>query len=182
MSALRFTSVQQVVEAYPNLQTDLASGLSEGDPLAALDTLAKGETPEDAITFCAYLLDRRRAVWWACQCARKMGSPANHGEDVALKTAEAWVRDPEEHRRLAALDLGMTGDHAFAGTWAALSAGASGGTMKIGELPGPPVPPHLCAKAASAAVLIALATRPVPDRRNFVGACVQAGHDLLSKA
>lgn len=182
MSLARFTSAAQVIEAFPNLRTDLTTAPADGDPVTAIRQLAAGPTPEDAIMFCAHVLDRRRAVWWAAQCARKLGSPHDHNEDVLLKLAEAWVRDPEEHRRVAALQAGFSGNHDFAGAWVALSAGGSGGTMRTGENAGPPVPPEMCAKAASTAILIALATQPARDRRGHIASCVQVGQELLTRA
>lgn len=179
MSSARFTSVLQVIETYPGLRTELTTKPPDGEPLVGLKHLADGPTPEDAIMFCAYLLDRRRVVWWAAQCARKLGSPVDHDEDVALKLAEAWVRDPEEHRRVSALNTGLNGNHDLPGTWVSLSAGASGGTMRSGNNPGPPVPPELCASSAATAILIALATQPVRDRRGHIASCVQVGQELF---
>jgi len=172
MSTARFTSTQQVFEAFPTLPGDLTAAATDELPLIFLDKLAATPTPEDAVSFSAYLLPKREAVWWASQCVRQMGSPVNRAEEVALLTAEAWVRDPEEHRRVAALDLGLNGDHKLPGSWVALAAGGAGGTMTIGQMPGPPVPVHLCARAARSAVLIALARMPFRERPGYIVKCV----------
>jgi hypothetical protein len=86
--------------------------------------------------------------------------------------AEAWVREPEEHRRRAALALGLSGNHDFAGTWLSLAAGGAGGTFIIDGKPGPPIPADMTAKAVRSAVLISLARLPIRERAARLPACV----------
>ncbi len=86
--------------------------------------------------------------------------------------AEAWVREPEEHRRRAALDVGTSGDHGLPGVWAALAAGAAGGAMIVNGQPGPPMPADMTAKSVRAAVLIGLSGVPVRERAAHINACV----------
>ena len=88
------------------------------------------------------------------------------------------MREPEEHRRIAALGIGMKGRRDIAGTWVALAAGGSGGTMYHGNMPGPPVPPNLCARAVRTAILVALSTKPPRERKAHLTNCVQMFRDL----
>lgn len=180
MNALRFQSASQVLDVFPELGEDMVAEATDLEPMAFVAQLEASPVPEDAITFCAYVLDRRRAVWWALDCARQLGSPVSRDDDVALKTAEAWVRDPEEHRRLAALSIGVTGRRELIGTWVALAAGCSGGTMTLGDVPGPPVGPALCAKAARTAVLIGLSQVGVRDRAAQLTNCVRMFRTLAA--
>jgi hypothetical protein len=181
MSQSRFESVLQVFEAFPAITRDLKSLPTDEPPLDYLAKLLAGPTPEDAVTFCAYLLDRRQAVWWASQCLRHLGMPHSREEEVALKTAEAWVRDPEEPRRLAALDLGLKGDHDLPAVWVAFAAGVSGGTIRMADALGPPVPPHGTARAVRVAILNGLAAVPVRDRNEKLKSCVDMGRRLLTR-
>jgi len=181
MALSRFTSARQVFEAFPTLARDMVAGPTDDAPLDYLVKLAAGASPEDAVSFCAYLLDKRQAVWWISRCLRYMGSPRGHDEEIALKLAEAWVRDPEEHRRVAALQVGLEGDHDLPPVWAALAAGSAGGTIRIGEVQGPPVPPHGTAKAARTAVLVALAAVPMRERKSTLEACVGFARALLQQ-
>jgi hypothetical protein len=168
MSTSRFTTAIQVFEAFPSLYTDMVAKPLEESPVAFATRTAESATPEDSLSFCAYMLDRRKATWWACQCVRRLGSPDTPEEDIALRTAEAWVRDPDEKLRLDALAIGMNGNHRLPAVWAALAAGGSGGTMNQGDHPGPPVPDMLSARAARAAVLIALARVPARERASRI--------------
>jgi hypothetical protein len=170
---LRYTSAAQVFEAFPSAQGDIEAKPTDDKPLDFVDKLLRSQAPEDSVSFCAYMMDRRQAVWWAAACVRALGGPRNREEEVALLTAEAWIRDPEEHRRKAAMELAMDGDKDLPGVWVAMAAGGSGGTMVTGsQAPGPPVPPHLCARAVRAAVLVAVAGAPIEDRARRIADCV----------
>lgn len=174
MSNLRFFTAREVFEAFPGAAGDIA-GKPHDDveqPLPFLARLLASRTPEDAISFCAYLLGRREAVWWACACHRLFGPPDDRDDEKALLMAEAWVREPEEHRRRAALEIGLSGNHDFAGTWLSLAAGGAGGTFIIDGKVGPPVPSDMTAKAVRSAVLISLARLPIRARAARLPACV----------
>ncbi|WP_420101015.1 DUF6931 family protein [Bosea sp. (in: a-proteobacteria)] len=179
MSGLRFQTAAEVFEAFPDMADDMVSGPADTPPVAFVAQLQATASPEDAITFCAYALDRRRAVWWALECSRTLDPPTTSEAEIALRTAEAWVREPEEYRRLAALRIGMTGRRDLSATWVSLAAGGSGGTLATGAEPGPPVPPQMCAKAARAATLIALSTIPVRERKAQLGRCLDIFRNLV---
>jgi hypothetical protein len=151
------------------------SGAPQDDteaPLEFLTRLLASPTPEDAVSFCAYMLGRREAVWWGCASHRLLGQPTGPDDEKALLIAEAWVREPEEHRRRAALALGLSGNHDFAGTWLSLAAGGAGGTFIINGQAGPPIPADMTAKAVRSAVLISLARLPIRARAARLPACV----------
>lgn len=174
MSNLRFFTAREVFEAFPGAAGEMA-GTPQDDAEAPLDFLTRllaSPTPEDAVSFCAYMLGRREAVWWACACHRLFGPPADREDEKALLMAEAWVREPEEHRRRAALALGLSGNHDFAGTWLSLAAGGAGGTFVINGQAGPPIPADMTAKAVRSAVLISLARLPIRERAARLPACV----------
>jgi hypothetical protein len=181
MGNTRFTSALQIFEAFPKALTDITAKPEDEAPITFLNRLAKSDAAEDAISFACYLLDRREAVWWASQCLRALNWPMNREDEVALLTAEAWVRDPEEHRRLAALELGLNGDSKLPGVWAALAAGGSGGHFMMSGTVGPPVPSEMTASTSRVAILLALAERPVRDRNANIDQCMDFCHKLLAR-
>ncbi len=146
-------------EAKPHLNGGLA-------PHEFLDLLIGAKLYADATRFLTYGLPKRQAVWWSCLCVRSV--PACYGDQIsaeALQAAEAWVKDPVETNREAALETG--GKHKFemptapAG-WTAMAAGWSGGESTTDDENVPTPPEHLTAHAASGAIL--LAATAVPDR------------------
>jgi hypothetical protein len=179
MARIRFATAREVFEAFPVSRDDIEAAPSDEPPQLFVKALLDSATPEDAIGFSAYMLPRREAVWWACQCLRAIDPMPPAEEAVAIQFAEAWVREPEEHRRRAALEIGERSDDNAPATWAALAAAWSGGNMMR---EGQPVqaPPHLTAKAARAAVLIALARVGAREREARLRACIESALRLVS--
>jgi hypothetical protein len=172
-SRLRFTSARQIFDTFETASDDIATQPADEAPLAFVRKLARSSRPIEAVAFCAYLLPRREAVWWACQCVRAIqDEPA--GGDAALKAAEAWVREPEEATRRAALDLGVSGDKRAATTWLAHAAGWSGGDMAAAGLTPVPAPTHLTAKAVLAAIVLAMAKAGARSQSAWTAACIEA--------
>lgn len=178
MGKIRFETAREVFEAFPTAQDDINATPTDDPPLAFLTALADTETPEDAIGFCAYLLPRREGVWWASQCVRSLLPGPAADEEASLAAAEAWVREPGEPRRRAALTLGMASDKTAPTTWIALAAGWAGGAMHESEHGAVAAPPHLTAKAARAAVLTALARVGAKERATRLRACLDSGIKL----
>src|SRR5258705_5749953 len=98
---------------------------------------------EDAVTFCAYLLPRREAVWWACRCARASSGHFAGDSAAALLAAEAWVKEPDDERRQATLELGTRGHCDDALTLVPLAAGWAGGLLGPGPHLSIPMPPYM---------------------------------------
>lgn len=174
----RFSTASEVYEAFPTLRDDLSCAPTAESPPAFLRALAASATPEDGIAFCAYALDRREAVWWASQCLRRL-PPAPFVPDAAIEAAEAWVHEPREERRLAALRLGTEGDRRLPTTWLALAAGWSGGNIAPAGMGVSHPEPHFTARAARVAILSALARVTARDRRTQLGHCLDGGLQLM---
>lgn len=178
MSKLRFSTARQVFEAFPTAQQVIGTAPTTEPPLTFLRGLVAAGEHKDAIGFCAFVMPRRETVWWALQCVQRM-QPAGTPPDPAMKAAETWVRDPTDEARRTALALGEAGHHANLGTWVALAAGYSGGSMVSTHAV--PCPPDLTAKTARIAVLTALGRVPERERdaalRNCVEACIRLVDD-----
>jgi hypothetical protein len=172
-SRIRFTTARQIFDTFAAASADIATQPTDDPPLTFVRKLTKSDRPVDAIVFSAYLLPRREAVWWACQCVRAIeGEPI--AEDAALKAAEAWVRDPEESTRRAALDLGASGNVRTSTTWLAKSAGWSGGDIAASGHAPISAPAHLTAKAVVAAIVLAMAKAGTRNQGRWIEACAEA--------
>ena len=99
-------------------------------PLAYIALLQKSKTPEEAVTFTAYVLPRRKAVWWGHQCLiERRPPPVGRRTRQMLQLAEDWVREPEEELRYRAMNEAMAARDKTPGVWIALAAGWSGGSL-----------------------------------------------------
>ena len=168
---VRFQTAQDVALAFPTLADDLAAVPDGTECLAFMKQLLASETPEDSIAFFAYFAPRREAVWWCCRCLAALDEAAEEGP--ALAAARAWVLDPEEEQRLAALSEAEAGPADAAQTWAAFAAGWSGGNIAPPGNPPVSAAPPLTAKAVRAALLVAVASAPFADRRARLERCVE---------
>jgi len=180
MRHLRFAMASQVFDAFPTAREDIEAKPADLEPFAYVDRLMQGSTPEDALGFCAYLLPRREAVQWACQCIRAIERPVGSADQDLLELAEAWVKDPHEENRQAALSAGLKTPVKSAAALAALGAAWSGGSMM--EDPERPVPPpaYLTAQAIRAAVLTTLAQVSTKDRKQHLAECVRRAIKLMN--
>lgn len=150
-------------------------------PLQFVAELGRGSTPEEAVTYAAYLLPRRRAVWWGHECARSVVHLLTQEDRQSLELAEAWVREPEEEQRVAAMLGGMAARNKTPGVWIALAAGWSGGSMSDPGLPAVPPPPHLTPRAVNAGVLGALARVDNGHRASTLRTFVEAAIGLAGQ-
>ena len=177
MSKPRFITARQVFEAFETAPDDIEATPSEIEPVAYIRQLLAGPTPEATISFCAYLLPRREAVWWACQTIRDGGTPDNA---ELLQLAEEWVRQPEENNRRASLAAANAARVKGPCAWAAFAAGWSGGSMTDNvEHPVRP-PAYMTAKAVRAAVLTVLASVLPKQRLQRVSATAMRATELLN--
>lgn len=133
-------------------------------PTAFLRRLIEAGHLADAVTFLAHALPPREGVWWACQAARTLGL----GSDEALprrtvRAAEAWVFQPVDARRRAAMSLAEELGFDVPASWAAVAAFWSGDSLAPAEQPKVAPEPHLYCHAVGGGVLLA-ASRGPADR------------------
>lgn len=178
MPALRFVTARDLFEAFPIALDELDLEPSDAPSLEFMRTLADQGALEKAIGFCAFLLPRRQAVWWAAQCIRIMIAVPARDETIGLQVAEAWVQDPEEDRRMTALQVGQQASKRMATTWVALAAGWAGPTMPGAEGTATPIPAYQTARAVRAAILIASCRPPMAERDELLRKCVANGASL----
>jgi hypothetical protein len=179
---LRFGTARDLFEAFPTASEDIAAQPADRPSLDFMAELVGGPTPEDGITFCAYLLPKREAVWWAHECLVDVADLLSGEDHELLALAEGWVRYPDEEQRSAVLDAGMAGAAKTPGVWVALAAGWSGGSMLTPDMEPVEPPPYLTAKAVNAGVLSALARVDRKARAATLKLFANMGMQLLTRA
>ena len=175
MSLVRFATAQAVFETFPELSQKIDASPSEQPPINFLRGMISAGKLEDAVTFCAYLLPRREAVWWACRSARSAPGSIDKERAPALLAAEAWVRDPDDKHRQAALDAGTKGHCDDPLTWVALAAGWAGGFLVSSPYPSIPMPQYMTARATRTAILISALSANSQQRPAYLQARIADG-------
>ena len=144
MTATRFETMRDLFDEFPSLKHSVKLKPGDEEPVAEVHRLTAAGRLREASALCAFLLRRREAVWWACQCLR-LRPGLIEADDQPLRAAEHWVRTLSEEARDVAAKWGAAGDQQAPQTWAAHAAGYSSGTIGAG-VDGPVrVPPHLTA-------------------------------------
>lgn len=160
MTNLRFSTAQQLVDAFPVLRNELGPRRLDLACFDYIDSLLGESQARNALAFCALLLPRREAVHWLCQAMRANIQAPTSNEGMLLKLTEDWVKTPTEAARRAALDAGMADVEKGPSAWAALAAGWSGGNLSSNvEQPVPP-PAHLTGHAVKIGFTLLAAQLP----------------------
>lgn len=175
---LRFEIAGDLFAEIPEIAEDMDARPTGETAMEFVETLLKSETPEEAITVCAYNLPRRHAVWWGHECLMRVQELWEPGDKEMLELAAAWVAEPDEQRRQAALVAALEVESPTAGTWIAYAAGWSAGSMNGPDLPEVPPAPFLTAKAVNAGVLTILAAVDLESRDKTLASFVKMARQL----
>ncbi len=172
-SRIRFVAARDVFAAFPDLRYVAPTPSDESAPLDYARLLLASPRPADAVIFLAYLLPRREAVWWARQCVGAILGP--RADDESFRAADEWVRAPEEDNRQRAREVAGAADSRLATTWLALAAAWSGGSLCAPDLKPMAPPISACAKAANAAIILAITSSDPRAYGRWIADCAQAG-------
>lgn len=174
MRTSKYRTAEQVFQAFPRLVRAIAAPPTDDPPAVFAARLAASSRPDDAVQFCAHWLGRREAVHWGTNALRVLAPDLSADDLARLELAEAWVADPEEERRVAALKAGIEAPDESLGRWMALAAGASGGSMTPDWEGTFPAPPDLTGQAVAAGLIIALSRAHHGERDRKIKTLVDA--------
>lgn len=177
MPRVRFATARALLETFPEVSKKIGAAPIDQAPIEFLKDLVAAGRLEDAVMFCAHLLPRREAVWWACGCARALLGDIPQSRAAGLLAAEAWVYEPDDKHRQAALEIGNNGDSNDPLTWLALGAGWSGGLLVSQPNVQVPAPAYMTARAARIAVVLS-AAKLGKNRLSCLPACIGDGIKL----
>jgi hypothetical protein len=134
---------------------------------------------KSALRLRAHWLTKPQAVWWGCECIRRLAKPQLSEKDAkSLAAAETWARDPtEENRRAAgraAEELGKKAACAFL----ALAAHWSGGSILPDEEE--PLPPddRLTGQGVTTALILAAYIKGRTDGPDQVREFLRIGEEI----
>jgi hypothetical protein len=170
---MRFVSARAVFEEFPTLAQAVKLEATDEDPRDFVRGAAAAGKLRDAAAVCAFVLNKRDAVWWICRCLRSrpgLVEPASQ----ALLAAEAWAREPGEEERVLCDQWARASDQQAPAAWAAYAAGFSSGNLAM--MPEGPVrtPGHLTPDSARVALVLAECRLEPEDARGFLREAVDA--------
>jgi hypothetical protein len=178
VNGLRFKTAKDLFAACPTASQDMRAIPTDQPSLEFCRSLLAGRVPEEAITFCAYLLPDRAAIWWGHECLSNLADLLDEQDHRLLALVHDWVSEPLEHRRNAAVDEARAADQRTPAVWIALSAGHNGGNPAAYRSSSSRHPPVLTARAVNAGILAGLARVALTDRLSVLTAFVEMGIQL----
>lgn len=134
------------------------------DGPAFVEALVHAEEYPAALSFLAYLLPKREAIWWAWTCARR-GLPPEPAPEVqaALDATERWIVQPSDANRRAAFELAESADLGTPAGCTALAVFFTGGSIAPVGSPDVPAPEGAAARAIAGSITLA-AVAPPPEQ------------------
>jgi hypothetical protein len=148
---VNWTQARQVARLIDPEQEELpAENVTPEAHFAAL--FASGEL-EAATSFLGHALPRFEAIAWALRALEPF-KPAPAAEP-ARKAIEVWVKDPDDHRRRAAFDAGLTAPDGTPERLLSAALFLSGGSITPPDLPTVNPLPELSGRLAAAAIVTA---------------------------
>lgn len=179
VNGLRFRTARELFAACPAAGQDMKAVPTDQPSLEFCRSLLGGRTPEEAITFCAYLLPGRAAVWWGHECLSRLTESLDAEDRRLLALVHDWVSDPRENRRHAALDVAAAAEGMTPAVWIALAAGSDNGTPVTVRIPAGTAPRTVfAARAVNAGILAGLARVAPADRLPVLTAFADMGIEL----
>ena len=171
----RFSTARDLFDAFPAAAEDMRAVPTNQPSLTFCRSLVASRIPEEAITFCAYMLPSRVAVWWGHECLVHMSSGLDEQDFRMLGFVHGWVSDPSEYRRFVVLEEALAAEQRTPAVWIALAAGWS---ETAGVLNGAPHSNSRTARAINTGILAGLARVALADRGPVLADFVAMGMQL----
>lgn len=161
--------------ACPAVARDMVARPTEQPSIEFCRALLAGRVPEEAITFCAYLLPERAAVWWAHECLSHLTVLLDHRDQELLALVRDWVSEPDSPHHRPEVSKAAAMPPTTPAAWIALAAGRHGNGSAMDASAVSALQPSPAAQAVSAGVLAGLARVALEDRFSVLSAFVEMG-------
>ena len=172
---LRYKTARDLFVACPAVAADMSALPTEQASIEFCRTLLAGPVPEEAITFCAYLLAERAAIWWAHECLSHLRDLLGAQDLELLMLVGDWVSEPDDPRHHAALSNALALPPTTPVAWIALAVIWRDNGLATDEPAMPVMRPFPAAHAVNAGILAGLARVSLADRFSVLSAFVEMG-------
>ena len=163
VSALRFDTPVELYAGIPQVRGMTQHRPREGeDNVAYLIRLRGSTTPEEAVTFTAFALVPKLAIWWGYECLRLYSDDFSTADRQLMELVAVWTTYPDAENRFRAMKTALYAPVRTPSVYLALAVGWSGGPLAPNDPA--PVPLHRSPRAINSAVLSSLAKADMQQR------------------
>lgn len=149
---------------------------------AFIDALVAGEHYSDVIGFLAHALPSREAIFWAWWCANEVaGDDPPEAMAAALSATRAWLKEPSDENRRAAMTAAEAADYATPAGFAGVAVFFTGDTIGPADAPPAPAGEFAAAKAIGGCVNIAAGWNEPEDVNARFQAFIEKGLDIADR-
>jgi hypothetical protein len=170
---LGYRTARDLFLACPAIARDMKSPAAAQSPLDFCRALLAGRVPEEAVTFCAYLLPERAAIWWGHECLSHLAELLADRDVELLALVNDWVGQPGNPHHQAAVSDAVDLSPATPAAWIALSAAWRDPAFDMTATGFP------AAHAVNAGILAGLARVSIADRFGVLSAFVEMGIQMV---
>jgi hypothetical protein len=177
VNGLRFQTARDLFAANTAVARDMTAAPTDQPSLEFCRRLMTGRIPEEAITFCAYLLPDRAAIWWGHECLGHLAELLEEQDLETLARVQEWISEPGSASRRAAVAEAAEARQQTPAGWLALAAQRhiKGPAERTNGSRLRPLP---AAHAVNAGILAGLARVALADRFSVLIAFVEMGIHL----
>jgi hypothetical protein len=127
----------------------------DAEARAFIEALVGGEQYGDAIAFLAHGMPSREAIFWAWWCANEVtADDAPEAMRTALSATRAWLKEPTDENRRAAMAAAEAADYGTPAGFAGVAVFFTGDTIGPADAPPAPAGDFAAAKAIGGCVNI----------------------------
>lgn len=177
VNGLQFQTARDLFAANSAVAWDMTAVPTDQPSLEFCRRLMAGRIPEEAITFCAYLLPDRAAIWWGHECLGHLTELLEEQDLETLALVQDWVGEPNNASRRAAVAEAATVRQQTPAGWIALAVERHINGL-ADQTNGSRLRPLPAAHAVNAGILAGLARVAVADRFSVLTAFVEMGIHL----
>lgn len=174
-SPIRYRTAQDLFIACATAAEDMTAVPTRQPSPEFCRALLGGATPEEAVTFLAYLLVDRAAVWWGHECLRQLAELLDDRDLELLERVRLRVGEPAGFTPLLIVNGRLSRQRSPAG-WIALAAGVENGSS--GDLDEASMHAMPLGRAIHIGLLAGLARVATVDRFAVLSAFVRTGLQL----
>ncbi|MBS0123567.1 DUF6931 family protein [Thetidibacter halocola] len=163
VSALRFDTPAELYAGLPRVRGMTQHRPREGERnIDYLQRLRGSTTPEEAVTFTAFALVPKMAIWWGYECLRLSSDDLSAADRELMELVATWMTNPDSENRFRAMRTALYARSRTPQVFLGLAVGWSGGPIA----PNDPaqVLLHRAPQAINSAVLSSLARADMSQR------------------